>query len=108
VTNNIFTLASEIRDLRSKWQTLSIYERFEQTVVTVLTLVIAIIVAVATWQLLLHTLKLAGNHLVNPAAHRAGIQAHPAGSQAPSPRYRSGEGRGIDRTVSSGSAIHHS
>jgi uncharacterized membrane protein (DUF373 family) len=67
VTNNIFTLASEIRDLRSKWQTLSIYERFEQTVVTVLTLVIAIIVAVATWQLLLHTLKLAGSHLVNPA-----------------------------------------
>ena len=67
MTNKIFTLASEIRDLRSKWQTLSIYERFEQTVVTVLTLVIAIIVAVATWQLLLHTLKLAGSHLVNPA-----------------------------------------
>ena len=67
MTNKIFTLASEIRDLRSKWQTLSIYERFEQTVVTVLTLVIAIIVAVATWQLLLHTLKLAASHLVNPA-----------------------------------------
>jgi uncharacterized membrane protein (DUF373 family) len=67
VTNKIFTLASEIRDLRFKWQTLSIYERFEQTVVTVLTLVIAIIVAVATWQLLLHTLKLAASHLVNPA-----------------------------------------
>jgi hypothetical protein len=39
VTNKIFTLASEIRYLCSKWQTLSIYERFEQTVVTVLTLV---------------------------------------------------------------------
>jgi hypothetical protein len=33
VTNKIFTLASEIRYLCSKWQTLSIYERFEQTVV---------------------------------------------------------------------------
>jgi uncharacterized membrane protein (DUF373 family) len=56
-------LVSEIKDLRSKWQTLSIYERFEQTIVTVLTLVIAVIVAVATWQLLLHTLSLVGSHV---------------------------------------------
>jgi uncharacterized membrane protein (DUF373 family) len=56
-------LASEIKDLRSKWQTLSIYERFEHTIVTVLTLVIAVIVAVATWQLLLHTLSLVGSHV---------------------------------------------
>jgi uncharacterized membrane protein (DUF373 family) len=67
VTNKILNLASEMRDLRSKWQTLSIYEKFEQTVVAVLTLVIAIIVTTATWQLLLHTLKLAGGHLVNLA-----------------------------------------
>jgi uncharacterized membrane protein (DUF373 family) len=67
VTNKITTLASEIRELRSKWQTLSIYEKFEQSVVAVLTLVIAIIVAVATWQLFLYTLKLVGSHLVNPA-----------------------------------------
>ena len=53
--------------MRSKWQTLSIYERFEQTVVGVLTLVIAVIVALATWQLLLHTLKLMESHVVNPA-----------------------------------------
>jgi uncharacterized membrane protein (DUF373 family) len=53
--------------LRSKWQTLSIYERFEQSVVGVLTLVIAVIVALATWQLLLHTLKLMESHVVNPA-----------------------------------------
>src|ERR1700730_6874127 len=54
-------------ELRAKWQTLSIYEKFEQTVVSVLTLVIAGIVTIATWQLLLHTLQLAGSHLVNLA-----------------------------------------
>jgi uncharacterized membrane protein (DUF373 family) len=69
--NNIFTLASELKELRSKWQTLSIYEKFEQTVVGVLTLVIALIVAIATWQLLLHTLKLIGSHLINPADSQA-------------------------------------
>jgi uncharacterized membrane protein (DUF373 family) len=67
VANNILTLASEFRDLRSKWQTLSIYERFEQTVVSVLTLVIAVIVAIAAWQLVLYTLKLIRSHVVNPA-----------------------------------------
>src|SRR3984885_5843715 len=54
-------------DLRSKWKTLSLYERFEQTVVSLLTLVIAIIIALATWQLLLHTIKLVGSHVVDPA-----------------------------------------
>lgn len=63
----MLTLASEIKELRSKWRTLSIYERFEQMVVGVLTLVIAIIGAIATWQLLLYTLKLVRSHLVNPA-----------------------------------------
>jgi uncharacterized membrane protein (DUF373 family) len=67
MVNKIFTLATEFRDLRSKWQTLSIYEKFEQSVVGVLTLVIAVIVALATWQLLLHTLKLMESHVVNPA-----------------------------------------
>lgn len=67
MANRILTLATEFRDLRSKWQTLSIYERFEQSVVGVLTLVIAVIVALATWQLLLHTLKLMESHVVNPA-----------------------------------------
>ena len=65
--NKILTLASEMKDLRSKWQTLSLYERFEQTVVGVLTLVIAVIVAIATWQLILHTFKLVKSHLVDPA-----------------------------------------
>jgi uncharacterized membrane protein (DUF373 family) len=63
----MLTLASELRDLRSKWRTLSIYERFEQTVVSVLTLLIAVIVAIAAWQLVLYTLKLIGSHVVNPA-----------------------------------------
>jgi len=54
-------------ELRTKWQTLSIYEKFEQTVVSVLTLVIAGIVTIATWQLLLHTLNLVESHLVNLA-----------------------------------------
>ena len=67
MANKILTLATEFRDLRSKWQTLSIYERFEQSVVGVLTLVIAVLVALATWQLLLHTLKLMDSHVVDPA-----------------------------------------
>jgi uncharacterized membrane protein (DUF373 family) len=67
VMNKMLTLASEFRTLRSKWQTLSIYERFEQTIVGVLTLVIAVIIALAGWQLLLHTLRLAGGHVINPA-----------------------------------------
>jgi len=67
MANKILTLATKFRDLRSKWQTLSIYERFEQSVVGVLTLVIAVIVALATWQLLLHTIKLTESHVVDPA-----------------------------------------
>jgi predicted secreted protein len=34
---------------------LSIYEKFEQLIVSILTWIIAVIVAVATWQLILHT-----------------------------------------------------
>ena len=67
MTNKILTLASEIKELQSKWKTLSLYERFEQAVVAVLTLVIALIVTIATWQLLLHTLQLVRSHMVNPA-----------------------------------------
>jgi uncharacterized membrane protein (DUF373 family) len=52
VTDTMLTLATEFRQLQSKWQTLSLYERFEQTVVAALTLVIALIVVLATWQLL--------------------------------------------------------
>jgi hypothetical protein len=58
VAEKIFTLASEIVELRSKWRTLSVYGKFEQTVISVLTLVIAAIVSIATWHLILQTLKL--------------------------------------------------
>ena len=71
MTNKILTLTSEFMDLRSKWKTLSLYERFEQTVVSVLTLVIAVIIALAAWQLLLHTLSLVETHAVNPADSQA-------------------------------------
>jgi uncharacterized membrane protein (DUF373 family) len=67
VINKILNLGSEIAELRAKWQTLSLYEKFEQTVVSVLTLVIAGIVTIATWQLLLHTLQLVGSHVINLA-----------------------------------------
>jgi uncharacterized membrane protein (DUF373 family) len=66
MTGKIQTLASEILDLRSRWGTLSIYEKFEQLVVSVLTLVIAAVVSIATWQLVLHVFKLLSSHLVNP------------------------------------------
>ena len=67
MTNKILNVASEMAELRAKWQTLSIYEKFEQTIVSVLTLVIAGIVTLATWQLLLHTLNLVESHVVNLA-----------------------------------------
>jgi uncharacterized membrane protein (DUF373 family) len=67
MTVKILTLASEFKELRYKWQTLSIYEKFEQLIVGTLTTVIAFIVALATWQLILHTLRLVEGHLVNPA-----------------------------------------
>jgi uncharacterized membrane protein (DUF373 family) len=57
-SNHSLSFGREVNDLRSKWGTLSVYERFEQSVVTILTFVIAVIVIVAAWQLLLHTLKL--------------------------------------------------
>jgi uncharacterized membrane protein (DUF373 family) len=60
-------MATEIKELRTKWQTLSLYEKFEQTIVSVLTLVIAAIVTIATWQLLLHTVKLLESNLVSVA-----------------------------------------
>src|SRR3979490_3640212 len=65
--DKILNLGSEMAELRAKWRTLSIYEKFEQTVVSVLTLVIAGIVTLATWQLLLHTLNLVESHVVNLA-----------------------------------------
>src|ERR1700733_11297933 len=66
MTNNILTLAEEFKELHTKWQTLSLYERFEQTIVAALVLVIALIVALTTWQLFLHTLRLVSSHVLHP------------------------------------------
>ncbi len=66
MATKMLTLRTEFKDLRFKWQTLSIYEKFEQTVVAILTIVIATIVALTTWQLLLRALTLAGG-MANPA-----------------------------------------
>ena len=71
MTNNILTLAAEFKGLRSKWQTLSLYERFEQTIVAALILVIALIVALTTWQLFLHTLQLVSSHVLDPGDPQA-------------------------------------
>jgi hypothetical protein len=43
MTGKILTLASERKELRSRWQTLSIYQKYEQLVVAVLTMVIALV-----------------------------------------------------------------
>jgi uncharacterized membrane protein (DUF373 family) len=60
-------MASETGDWRARWRTFSMYEKFEQLIGGVIILVIAAIVAIATWQLVLYTIKLAGSHLPNPA-----------------------------------------
>lgn len=53
-------------DVQKRWGTFSIYEKFEHLIITLLTVVIAAIVGVATWQLILHTLDLVRNHLLDP------------------------------------------
>ena len=55
----------------SRWKTLSIYENFEQTIVSILTWIIAVIVAVATWQLILHTVGMIRSHLLDPKDSQA-------------------------------------
>jgi uncharacterized membrane protein (DUF373 family) len=55
----------------SRWKTLSIYEKFEQMIVSILTWIIAVIVAVATWQLILHTVAMIRNHPLDPGDAQA-------------------------------------
>jgi uncharacterized membrane protein (DUF373 family) len=55
----------------SRWKTLSIYEKFEQMIVSILTTIIAVIVAVATWQLILHTVAMIRNHPLDPGDAQA-------------------------------------
>lgn len=51
---------------QKRWGTVSIYEKFEHLIVSLLTVVIAAIVGVATWQLILHTFDLVRSHLLDP------------------------------------------
>ena len=53
-------------DLQKRWGTFSIYEKFEHLIITLLTVVIAAIVGVATWQLILHTFNLVRGRLLDP------------------------------------------
>jgi uncharacterized membrane protein (DUF373 family) len=53
-------------DLQKRWRTFSIYEKFEHLIISLLTVVIAAIVGVATWQLILHTFDLVCSHLLDP------------------------------------------
>jgi uncharacterized membrane protein (DUF373 family) len=46
-------MRKELAGARTRWEPLSLYERFEHVVVLVLTLVIAIIIAFAVWNLVL-------------------------------------------------------
>jgi len=53
-------------DFQKRWGTFSIYEKFEHLIISLLTVVIAAIVGVATWQLILHTFDLVRSHLLDP------------------------------------------
>ena len=53
-------------DLRKRWGTFSLYEKFEHLIISLLTVIIAAIVGAATWQLILHTFALVRGHLLDP------------------------------------------
>ena len=53
-------------ELRNRWGTFSIYEKFEHLIISLLTTIIAAIVGAATWQLILHTYELVRSHLLDP------------------------------------------
>ena len=58
-------LVLDLAEVSGRWKTLSLYERFEQLVISALTLLIAAIVSVATWQLILHVFQLLKTHVIN-------------------------------------------
>ncbi|HET6282047.1 MAG TPA: phosphate-starvation-inducible PsiE family protein [Polyangia bacterium] len=53
-------------ELKNNWWTLSIYERFEQVVALVLTTLIAVIIAIATWDLAKSVVALLWKGLLDP------------------------------------------
>jgi len=67
---NAGRLRKRYSDFHANWITLSIYERFEQIVALVLAWLIAVIVAVATWELAKEVLVLVGRRLLDPLDQR--------------------------------------
>ena len=63
-------LREELRDSKTRWGTLNLYEKFEQIVLIVLTALISLLVAKATWHLVLTILALVTSNLVNPADYQ--------------------------------------
>jgi uncharacterized membrane protein (DUF373 family) len=49
-------LKNQYRDARARWKLLTLYQKFEHAVILVLTLLIAIVVALAVWNLMLKVL----------------------------------------------------
>jgi len=49
-------LKNQYRDARARWKLLTLYQKFEHAVILVLTLLIAIVVALAVWNLVLKIL----------------------------------------------------
>ena len=60
-------LRQQAHQVRQRWSTLTLYERFEQTVLYILTALIAILVAVATLRLALTVFVLLRANLVDPS-----------------------------------------
>ena len=58
------------QDFRRNWLTLSLYERFEQVVAVVLAGLIAVIVAVAVWDLARKVALLAVQDMLDPLDHK--------------------------------------
>lgn len=53
-------------ELRKRWVTFSLYEKFEHLIISLLTIIIAVIVGAATWQLILNTITLVRGHVLDP------------------------------------------
>jgi uncharacterized membrane protein (DUF373 family) len=64
------SLRERYSDFHANWITLSFYERFEQIVALILAWLIAVIIAVATWELAKEVLVLIGRGSLDPLDHR--------------------------------------
>lgn len=63
-------LRGRYRDFRRGWLTLSFYERFEQIVALILASLIAVIIAIAVWDLTREVVLLAVHDMLDPLDHR--------------------------------------